>query len=72
MIDLRSDTATQPTEGMRAAIAAAVVGEPMHLLKTDGGSWLAAEPHDDQPGWREITDGTVVHVTADGVVEIAL
>ena len=27
MIDLRSDTATQPTEGMRAAIAAAVVGD---------------------------------------------
>ncbi len=27
MIDLRSDTATQPTTGMRAAIAAAVVGD---------------------------------------------
>ncbi len=27
MIDLRSDTATRPTEGMRAAIAAAVVGD---------------------------------------------
>ena len=27
MIDLRSDTATQPTEGMRSAIAAAVVGD---------------------------------------------
>src|SRR5918999_3857253 len=27
MIDLRSDTATQPTEGMRAAIAAAAVGD---------------------------------------------
>ena len=28
MIDLRSDTATQPTPGMRAAIAAAIVGVP--------------------------------------------
>src|SRR5262245_46113423 len=27
MIDLRSDTATRPTEGMRAAIAAAAVGD---------------------------------------------
>ena len=27
MIDLRSDTATRPTPGMRAAIAAAVVGD---------------------------------------------
>ena len=27
MIDLRSDTATRPTEGMRAAIAAAVVAD---------------------------------------------
>ena len=27
MIDLRSDTATRPTEGMRAAIAAAEVGD---------------------------------------------
>lgn len=27
MIDLRSDTLTQPTEGMRRAIAAAAVGD---------------------------------------------
>ena len=27
MIDLRSDTATRPTDGMRAAIAAAAVGD---------------------------------------------
>ncbi|WP_349258056.1 beta-eliminating lyase-related protein, partial [Gaiella sp.] len=27
VIDLRSDTATRPTDGMRAAIAAAAVGD---------------------------------------------
>ena len=30
MIDLRSDTLTQPTNGMRAAMAAAVVGDDVY------------------------------------------
>ncbi|MDQ3096383.1 MAG: beta-eliminating lyase-related protein, partial [Actinomycetota bacterium] len=30
MIDLRSDTVTKPTEGMRAAMAAADVGDDVY------------------------------------------
>ncbi len=38
MIDLRSDTATRPTDGMRAAIAAAVVGGTS-ILGGEGAIW---------------------------------
>jgi glutamine amidotransferase len=55
-----------------SSVAAAVVGEPVHLLETPQGSWLAAEPHDDDARWREIVDGTVVHVQSDGVSRATL
>jgi glutamine amidotransferase len=54
------------------SIAAVVVGEPVHVHATSAGTFLAAEPHDDDPGWREIADGTVVHVGADGLSEASL
>jgi glutamine amidotransferase len=54
------------------SIAAAVVGEPVHVLVTPKGTFLAAEPHDDDPGWRELADGTVAHVSADGLTERSL
>jgi predicted glutamine amidotransferase len=44
------------------SVAAVVVGEPVHL-SASGGTVIASEPHDDGP-WREVADGTVVHVTA--------
>jgi glutamine amidotransferase len=54
-----------------AAIAGAVVDEPLWLRADEHGSFLAAEPHDDGP-WRELADGTVVHITADGITESTL
>jgi glutamine amidotransferase len=54
-----------------AAIAAAVVGEPVHLSASAGAAVIASEPHDDRL-WREIADGTVVQVGAEGVTETAL
>jgi len=54
-----------------AAIAAVVVGEPVHLSLSSGAVVIAAEPHDDGP-WREVADGTVVQAGADGVTEAAL
>ena len=54
------------------AIAGVVAGEPMHLLRTDDGVLVASEPHDDDPAWREVADGTVLHVHADGVTETRL
>jgi glutamine amidotransferase len=53
------------------AIAAVVVGEPVHLSSSSQGVVIASEPHDDGP-WREIADGTVVQVSARGVTEAPL
>jgi glutamine amidotransferase len=48
------------------AVAGVVCGEPMHVLRTPAGTTVASEPHDDDPAWRELTDGTVVLVGRDG------
>jgi glutamine amidotransferase len=53
------------------SIGAVVVGEPMHVLSASGGVLIASEPSDDGP-WREVADGTVVHLDAGGVVETSL
>jgi hypothetical protein len=42
------------------------------VLASPGHTFLAAEPHDDDPGWRELADLSVVQVGADGVTEISL
>lgn len=55
-----------------AALAAVVVGEPLYVLAFPGGTFLAAEPHDDDPGWRELADLSVVHISRDGVTETSL
>jgi glutamine amidotransferase len=52
-----------------AAIAAVVVDEPVYLLADDDGVLLAAEPHDDDPRWRELADLSVVQVDGAGVRE---
>lgn len=49
------------------ALAGVVCGEPMHVLVTDDGSLVASEPHDDDPGWQELADATVVRVDRAGV-----
>lgn len=51
-----------------SSVAAVVVGEPVHVLSTGTGTVIASEPHDDGP-WREIADGTAVHLSADGLTE---
>jgi len=52
-----------------AAVAGVVVGEPLHVLATESGTVVASEPSDDDPRWRELPDGSVVHLTADGLAE---
>ncbi len=51
-----------------SSVAAVVVGEPVHVLSTGSGTVIASEPHDDGP-WREIADGTAVHLSAAGLTE---
>jgi gamma-glutamyl hercynylcysteine S-oxide hydrolase len=55
-----------------AALAAVVVGEPLHVLASPDATFLAAEPHDDDPDWRELADLSVVQVDGGGVSETAL
>jgi glutamine amidotransferase len=55
-----------------ATVAGVVVGEPMHVLAGPTGTVVASEPHDDDPGWRELADATVVRVDADGPTETPL
>ena len=55
-----------------AAVAGVVCGEPLHVLAADDGVLVASEPHDDDPAWRELADGTVVRVDASGVTEAPL
>jgi glutamine amidotransferase len=55
-----------------ASVAGVVVGEPMHLLAAPDGTTIASEPHDDDPGWRELADGALVHAGEDGVAETSL
>ncbi len=55
-----------------SALAGVVVGEPMHVLVGPTGTVVASEPHDDDPGWRELAEGSVVHVSAGGLSETTL
>ena len=54
-----------------ASIAALVLGEPVHVLESDHGVVIASEPDVEGP-WREIADGTAVHVDAAGLTETRL
>ncbi len=53
------------------SVAAVVVGEPVHVLGAADGTAIASEPHDDGP-WREVADGTTVHLTRHGLTETSL
>lgn len=54
-----------------ASVAAVVLGEPVHVLSTASGTVIASEPHDEGP-WRELADGTAVHLSADGLTETSI
>jgi glutamine amidotransferase len=54
------------------SVAGVVVGEPMHVIVAPSGTVIASEPHDDDPLWRELADGTVIQVDAGGVSESSL
>lgn len=50
------------------SIAGLVLGEPLHVLVSGEGVVIASEPDVDGP-WREIADGTAVHIGAGGLTE---
>jgi glutamine amidotransferase len=53
------------------SIAGLVLGEPLHVLVGGDSVVIASEPDVDGP-WRQIADGTAVHVDADGLTETRL
>jgi gamma-glutamyl hercynylcysteine S-oxide hydrolase len=53
------------------SLAGLVLGEPLHVLDAGAGVVIASEPDVDGP-WREIADGTAVHVDAGGLTETRL
>lgn len=58
------------TDGQQ--IFGCVLGEPMVARELDGGVAVASEPWDDDPGWRELPDGSLLtaapgHVTTDAL-----
>jgi gamma-glutamyl hercynylcysteine S-oxide hydrolase len=48
-------------------ILATVVGETLSVLVSRDGVAVASEPYDDDPGWRDIPDRSLLSVTCDGV-----
>jgi glutamine amidotransferase len=48
-------------------ILATTWGDTLSVLVTPSGVAVASEPYDDDPGWRDIPDRSLLTVTADGV-----
>ncbi|WP_433528726.1 ergothioneine biosynthesis protein EgtC [Micromonospora sp. CA-263727] len=53
-------------------VVASVAGHALSLRATPTSVLLASEPHDDDPGWREVPDGQLVQATATEVRQQAL
>lgn len=50
-----------------AQLFATTWGDTLCLLRDVRGVVLASEPYDDDPGWQDVPDRSLVHVTADGL-----
>ncbi|MFV2103265.1 ergothioneine biosynthesis protein EgtC [Micromonospora sp. LOL_024] len=48
-------------------VVASTVGHALSWRATPASVLLASEPHDDEPGWREVPDGHLVEATATEV-----
>ncbi|PZG18486.1 ergothioneine biosynthesis protein EgtC [Micromonospora craterilacus] len=53
-------------------VVASVAGHALSVRATPTSVLLASEPHDDDPGWREVPDGHLVTATATEVRQHAL
>lgn len=58
------------TDGAR--IAGSVCGEALYVREDPVGVLVASEPHDDEPGWREIPRGTLVEAAPGRVTQTAM
>ncbi|WBB90128.1 ergothioneine biosynthesis protein EgtC [Verrucosispora sp. WMMC514] len=53
-------------------VVASAAGHALSLRATAASVLLVSEPHDDEPGWREVPDGQLVQATATEVRQQAL
>jgi glutamine amidotransferase len=74
LADLVLDLATKdPTARLNllltdgAQLVATTWGDTLCWLQDARGLVLASEPYDDDPGWQDVPDRSLVHVTADGL-----
>jgi dimethylhistidine N-methyltransferase/ergothioneine biosynthesis protein EgtC len=49
-------------------ITATAAGDSLCYRQRDGGVTVASEPDDDEPGWHEVPQGSVIEATASGVL----
>lgn len=50
-----------------SAVAATAIGETLCYRREPGRLWVASEPHDDEGGWTDVPDGSLLSGTADAV-----
>jgi glutamine amidotransferase len=53
------------TDGQR--LAATAWGETLFVRRSDQGVLIVSEPHDDEPGWEEVEDRSLVTAGPEGV-----
>ncbi|NGM13428.1 ergothioneine biosynthesis protein EgtC [Verrucosispora sp. WMMA2044] len=53
-------------------VVASAAGHALSLRATPASVLLVSEPHDDEPGWREVPDGQLVQATATELRQQAL
>lgn len=51
------------------SVAATAWGDTLSWRTGGGGVVVASEPSDDEDGWAQVPDRTLLHVTGDGVVQ---
>jgi glutamine amidotransferase len=49
-------------------IAASCVGDTLSYKLSEGAIVVASEPYDDEPGWTDVREGSVICADTEGVV----
>ena len=53
-------------------LIATALGDTLFTRRSATGAWVASEPTDDEPGWTEVADGSLVTITATDTAVVAL
>lgn len=53
-------------------LIATALGDTLFTRRSTTGAWVASEPTDEEPGWTEVADGSLVTVTATDTTVVPL